>query len=98
MAASTLTTTNFNNSSDANFRAWVSAMIAAIVAGGWVQTSDTGQINTSTVLAPLVVSTSQGYAIFRSNDTGGSLNEYYIKLEFGSGATSATRPALWITI
>jgi hypothetical protein len=56
MAASTLTTTNFNNTNDANFRVWVAAVIAAIVAGGWVQTSDTGQINTATVLAPLGVS------------------------------------------
>jgi hypothetical protein len=97
MAASTLTTTTFANDTDAHFRTWVAAFIAAIVAGGWVQTADTGQINTGTVLAPLVVSTSQGYAIFRSNDSGGGLSEFYCKMEFGSGAVSATRPAVWIT-
>ena len=98
MAASTLITANFTNSSDANFRAWVASMIAAIVAGGWVQTADTGQINTATVTAPAVVNTSQGYAIFRSNDAGGSLVDFYIKVEFGSGAVSALRPSVWITV
>jgi hypothetical protein len=98
MSASTRTTTAFDNISDANFRAWVAAFIAAVVAGGWVQTSDTGQINTATVLAPVAANTSQGYAIFRSNDTGGSITEFYIKLEFGSAAGAANRPAIWITI
>jgi hypothetical protein len=98
MSASTLATATFSNDTDAHFRTWVAAFIAAIVAGGWVQTSDTGQINTSTVLAPVATNTVAGYAIFRSNDTGGSLNEFYVKLEFGSGGTSALRPAVWITV
>ena len=98
MAASTITTANFNNSSDANFRTWVAAVIAAIVAGGWVQTSDTGQINTSTVTAPAAANTSQGYAVFRSNDAGGSLVDYYMKLEFGSTTGAANRPNIWATV
>jgi len=97
MAASTLTSAVFQNNTDANFRAWVSAIIAAIVAGGWVQTADTGQINTATVTAPAVLSTSQGYAVFRSNDAGGGLNEFYVKIEFGSGPASALRPGVWVT-
>jgi hypothetical protein len=97
MAASTLTTTTFSNDTDPHFRTWVAAFIAAIIAGGWTQTGDTGQINTATVLAPTLTNTSQGYALFSSNDAGGALHNYIIKLEFGSGATSALRPSVWVT-
>lgn len=97
MSCSTLTTTNFTNSSDANFRAWGLAIHNAIIAGGWVDNGDSGQINFASVLAPAAINTSQGYKVYRSNDAGGGLDQFYIKLEFGSGAVSLTRPALWIT-
>jgi hypothetical protein len=96
MAASTLTTTTFSNDTDPHFRTWVAAFIAAIIAGGWTQTADTGQINTATVTAPVAINTSQGYAIFSSNDAGGGLVNFYLKIEFGSGA-AASRPAVWVT-
>lgn len=85
------------NDTDANFRLWVAAIIAAITAGGLVQTADTGQINTATVTRPLAANTVQGYAIFRSNDASGGLNNFYFKIEFGSGSAAAT-PGIWLTV
>lgn len=87
MAAST-TNLQTTNSSNANFRTWVGTVIAAVLAGGWVQTTDSGQIDPVTVNAPGASSTVMGYAIFRSNDGGGGLNEFYVKLTFGSGAAT----------
>ncbi len=98
MAASTLTTTTFSNSSDANFRIWGLSMHTAIIAGGWVDNGDSGQIDFSTVAAPGAISTSMGYKIYRSNDAGGGLLDFYVKLEFGSAAVSALAPAIWITV
>ncbi len=95
MAASTNTQPRINDT-DANFRLWVAAIIAGL-AQGLTQTSDTGQINTATVLKPAGASTSQGYAIFRSSDASGSLHNWYLKIEFGS-AGAATSPAIWLTI
>jgi hypothetical protein len=84
-----------DNSTDAGFRAWVAAFIAAMtVSGGMVQTADSGQINTSTVTRPLAINTFQGYAVFRSNDAAGSLVNFYIRADFGSGASSAGLPAI----
>lgn len=96
MAASTSSLVRINDT-DANFRAWLQAIFNALVAGGLIQTADTGQINTSTVTRPLAANTSQGYAIFRSDDAAGGLNNFYFKIEFGSGAATNT-PAIWLTV
>jgi hypothetical protein len=96
MSASTVSLLRINDT-DANFRTWVSAVLTAIAAGGMVQTADTGQINPVTVTRPLAANTSQGYAIFRSDDAAGGLNNYYFKIEFGSG-TATNTPAIWITV
>lgn len=96
MSASTSSLVRINDT-DANFRAWVAAVLTAIAAGGLVQTADSGQINPITVTRPLAGNTVQGYAIFRSDDATGGLNNFYFKIEFGSG-TAANTPAIWITI
>lgn len=97
MAAVT-TTKAFTNSTDANFREWGKAISDQMIAGGWVFASDTGQINWTTVLAPVAVSTVQGYEIFRSNDASGGITQLYVKIEYGSGASSANNPSVWITV
>lgn len=93
MAASTVSLAP-TNSTDALFRTWVAAVIAALTGGGFVQTADTGQINTSTVLKPATTNTKQGYVILRSNDAAGGLHNFYIKLSFGSGSNANT-PSMW---
>lgn len=81
---------------DANFRIWGKA-ISDQLKTSWTQTSDTGQIDWSTVLKPAAISTVQGYEIFRSNDASGGIVELYFKIEYGSSAGGATAPAIWVT-
>jgi hypothetical protein len=96
MSTSTATLTP-SNSSDAAFRAWGSAIGTALTAAGWVQTSDTGQINWTTVLAPVATQTVQGYELWRMNDTLQATTPIFLKLEFGSG-TVATNPSIWFQL
>jgi len=87
----------FSQATDALFRAWCQVIHDLLVAGGWIQTSDTGQIDLATVLTPSGANQSRGYEVWRSNDSGGGLSEIYIKLEYGSGAV-AGYPGIWVTI
>jgi hypothetical protein len=91
-------TAGVNNASDAAFRAWCSAIHAAILAGGFVNTADTGQIDLTTVVKPAAIGTSAGYKIYQSQDAGAGQNNYYIKIEFGSGSTNAAQSSIWITV
>lgn len=97
--------TPMDHSSDATFRAWGSALSAAIVAAGAgvtthpgkiVPTTDTGQINWTTVTRP-GVSTAAGYEIYKFTDSNAGSAPVYIKLEYGTG-TSATVPQIWVTV
>lgn len=81
---------------DAQFRLWVSSLINALVAVGMTRVAITGQIDETTVLKPAAVNTSQGFAVFRFNDALQATTPFYFKIEFGSGA-AATTPSLWIT-
>lgn len=96
MSASTSSHVRINDT-DANFRLWISAIAAALLAGGLVQTTDTGQINLGTVTRPLAANTAMGYEIWRSNDAAGGLNNFYMKIEYGSAGV-ATTPGIWVTI
>jgi hypothetical protein len=80
-------------STDAEFRTWCQAVHDSLAAVGMVQTSDTGQINLSTVTKPGAGSTVAGYEIWRFNDALQSSYPVYIRLEYGSGS-SATNPRL----
>jgi len=86
-----------SNSNDTNFRAWGKGLSDSLVALGWVQTSDTGQVNWITVTAPTLTNTAQGYEVWRMNDTLQATVPVFIKIEYGSGA-SAGVPSLWLTI
>lgn len=65
---------------------------------GLTQTADTGQINLSTVTAPTGGNQSQGYEIWRFNDTLQATKPVYLKVEYGSGSGSQHQFALWFTI
>lgn len=62
------------------------------MAAGWTKTSDTGQINNTTVTKPGGSNTSQGYEIYRN-----SSSDIYFKIEYGSGNGGATCPGIWLT-
>lgn len=83
---------------DANFRLWINEHHNALVAMGWVQTSDTGQVNYSTVLKPTGVSVFMGFAVYRMDDSLQSTCPVYLRLDYGAGSSSATTPAIKIQI
>jgi hypothetical protein len=96
MAASTSTTICPANDTDAHFRAICQFIHDGFSNAGWVQTSDTGQINLSTVTKPASTHTSQGYEIWKMNDGGGK-QVWYVKIEYGGGGAAANF-AIWITV
>lgn len=91
------TTTPFAQSTDAEFRLWAQWIHDKLDAAGWVNTSDTGQINLTTVAKPAAANTSQGYEIWRMADALQATNPVFMKIEYGSGG-AATVPAVWVTI
>ena len=84
-------------SSDATFRTTCSAINTAIVSLGIVQTSDTGQINWTTITKPAAINTYAGYEMYRFNDSLQSTNPVYFKLSYYSnGYSTGTGLLLWI--
>lgn len=81
---------------DAAFRAAAQQWHDALSAVGLVQTSDTGQINLTTVTKPGAANTSAGYEIWRFADTLQATVPVYIKIEYGTGG-GATLFGIWIT-
>lgn len=81
---------SYVNNTDAAFRAWSLAIHDAMIGAGFIQTTDTGQINFATVLKPTAVSTSAGYAMYRFADTLQTTAPIFIKIEFGMGSTLDT--------
>lgn len=86
------------NDTDAHFRLWINEFHNAITGFGWVQTSDTGQINFSTVTHPTAADANTGYAMYRMNDSFQSSAPVYLKVEFGSTSSLADRAAIRVQI
>lgn len=85
------------NSTNADFRAWGSAISTGIPTVGWVKTNDTGQIDWVNVLAPTATNTFQGYEIWRMDDTLQATHPVFMKIEYGSGASNSY-PAIAVTV
>jgi hypothetical protein len=82
----TLTTaTVLDHSSDAGFRAWGAEVAASLTSIGLTQTSDTGQINFTTVTRA-AANAFAGYQIWAFNDTLQTTSPVYIKIQYGTGA------------
>lgn len=77
-----------NNNTDANFRLWINEIHNSLLAFGWLQTADTGQINFASVTRPTVAGTYQGYATYQMNDALQSACACFIRLDFGTGANT----------
>jgi hypothetical protein len=82
-------------SSDADFRSWGSGIAAQLAACELVQTSDTGQINWTTVANPSAGGIA-GYEIYRFNDTLQSSRPVFIKFEYQT--YTGTEPGFYITV
>lgn len=87
----------FDNTSDPNFRSWGSAVSAIFDSAGWTKTSDTGQVNWTTVTTP--ASGSWVYEIRQpaSDPLQTGATAYYIKVEYGTKTTAQT-PNMRLTI
>lgn len=70
---------------------------AALAVAGLVKTTDTGQINWTTVTPPVSANISAGYEIWRLNDSLQATAPVFFKFEFGSGNPVGT-PAMWVTV
>lgn len=75
------------NTGDSTLRSFITYIHDILIAGGWIRTTDTGQVDELTVTNPNTA-TSVGYSIFRSNDGGVGLSEIFIKLTWYSNTTS----------
>jgi hypothetical protein len=80
-----------SNTSDANFRAWGLALSNALTGIGILKTSDTGQIDFTTVVRSGAAGGYAGYEIRQIND-------YLIKVEYGNSGSGATIPGLRFTV
>ncbi len=81
---------------DAEFRAWGSALSAQLAAMGLIKHTDTGQIDWATVVRA-AAGASAGFEIWRFNDTLQATAPVFIKLEYGSGSVQ-NNPGFWITV
>lgn len=84
------------NGSDAEFRAWGSAIATAIQALGWIYVADAGRINWLTTLRPAAANEKTGFEIYRAADPLQGSTPWFVRLDYGSSSGARTRPGLWI--
>lgn len=75
-----------------NFNAFYASFQAAIIALGWVQTSDTGQVNFTTNAATPAEGTYTLYQIFRMDDALQATAPVYLKIFYHYAGTSTVVP------
>jgi hypothetical protein len=98
VATKTDSTLTNNMSTDAHFRANASFIHDLLVTtGGWVQTSDTGQIDLTTVNKPGSTNTKAGYAIYRMDDALQATVPLFLKIYYGT-ARAATAFGIWFSL
>lgn len=97
MATSYSASTNFASGTDAAIRDWAGKIAALFQAGGWVQTSDTGQTAAAALTAATTGSEVRGYQIWRMADALEGTAPVFVKIEFGSGSAAAN-PGMWVTV
>jgi hypothetical protein len=75
------------HNSDAAYRAWGSALSAALQGCGLVMTADTGQVDWLTVTRPSI-NTFNGYEIYRFDDAMQATAPIFIKVQYGTGSST----------
>jgi hypothetical protein len=83
---------------DAEFRTWGSAVSAQLAAVSLIKAADTGQIDWATVARPTAANGVAGYEIWRFNDSLQATKPVFLKLEYGTGISSATSTGMWLTV
>lgn len=74
---------------DATFRTWAQGIAAAIQALGFTKTSDTGQVDLTTVTRPGVSATFAGYEVYAFTDSLQGTLPIFFKVEYGTGAATS---------
>jgi hypothetical protein len=82
-----------DSSTLANFKAWAQPISSWLSTAGWLQSSDTGQVNWSTIASVPGVN-SYVYEVWEPND---GLTNFYLKVEYGNNNISNS-PAVRLTI
>ena len=82
-----------SNTTAATFRAWCT-FVHNLFMLGFINVTDAGQIDFTTVATPTSTNMVMGYKIYKTND---ALTPVYFKVEFGCAAT-ALSPSISITI
>jgi len=78
-----------DHTTDAAFRTWGSYLAAALATVGLVQTTDTGQINWTTVTRA-GTNANAGYEIWKFNDSYQATAPIFIRFDYGTGSTTAS--------
>lgn len=81
---------------DAEFRAWVTAISNGFQAL-FTKVTQAGEINLATVLKPAGSDTSQGFEVYRFNDSLQATAPIFFKIEYGSSGLAAY-PGCWLTV
>lgn len=82
-----------DNSTLTNFKAWGQAISNALSTSTWTQTSDTGQVNWSSI-ASVPGSGAYVYEIWQPND---GLTAFYLKAEYGN-FSGTNMPSIRVSI
>ena len=88
--------TRVRHDSDVLFREWGSEFAGKLAAVGLTQTADTGQINWLTVVRA-GTNANAGYEIWRFNDTAHATAPIFMRIDYGTGATTDT-PRIQVTV
>lgn len=83
---------------DVDFRKWCQGIHDALVATGWAQTSDTGQVDLATVSRPTTAAQVAGYEVWRLNDALQATAPVFLKIEYMKGGSTVNNVALGITV
>jgi hypothetical protein len=78
-----------------NLRLWAAGLHNALIAAGWVNTSDTGQTAPAALTGGIGLG---GFEIFHPTDTLQGTAPFFVKLGYGSITGSDNRPAVYVSI
>lgn len=92
------TAVNLQSSPAAAIQSWAGAIRSTFIAGGWVQTADTGQTNATALAAATAANQSMGYEIWKMGDSLQASAPVFVKIEYGSGGNGTFNSSIWLTI
>jgi len=98
MTKATFTVDVSNFSTDAKWRALGSAISTAMAAGGFVKTSDTGQIDWTTSTKLPTTGALGGYEIWRFNDSLQATKPIYFKISYLTNSSMASGNSMYTQI